>query len=99
VQTLINLAKSPSQDDQSLFRAIYGIVFFGVPHGGMDIASLIPMVDEGPNRPLIESIGASSSALDDLQQTFHPSLGGQGQKEVICFYETELSPTAREVSF
>lgn len=63
----------------------------------MDIASLIPMVGDGPNRPLVESIGASSSVLDDLQQEFHPSLGGQGEKEVTCFYETEQSPTARKV--
>ncbi|KAK1252361.1 hypothetical protein MKX08_003548 [Trichoderma sp. CBMAI-0020] len=87
---------SSSQDDQTLFRAIYGIVFFGVPHGGMDIASLIPMVGDGPNRPLVESIGASSSILDDLELNFHPSLGGQGEKEVTCFYETEQSPTARQ---
>jgi hypothetical protein len=97
-QTLINLSKSLSQDDQNLLRAIYGIVFFGVPHGGMDIASLIPMVGDGPNRPLVESIGASSSILDDLELNFHPSLGGQGEKEITCFYETEQSPTARQVS-
>ncbi|EHK42736.1 hypothetical protein TRIATDRAFT_300808 [Trichoderma atroviride IMI 206040] len=95
-KALINLSKSPSQGDQTLFRAIYGIVFFGVPHGGMDIASLIPMVGDGPNRPLVESIGASSSILDDLEVNFHPSLGGQGEKEVTCFYETEQSPTARQ---
>lgn len=56
------------------------------------------MVDDGPNRPLVESIGASSSILDDLQQNFHPYLGGQGEKEVTCFYETEQSPTARQVN-
>ncbi|PON29166.1 hypothetical protein TGAM01_v202273 [Trichoderma gamsii] len=95
-KTLINLSKSPSQDDQNLFRAIYGIVFFGVPHGGMDVASLIPMVGDGPNRLLVESIGASSSILDDLELNFHPSLGGQGEKEVTCFYETEQSPTAQQ---
>lgn len=64
----------------------------------MDIASLIPMVGDGPNRSLVESIGASYSILDDLELNFHPSLGDQGEKEVTCFYETEQSPTARQVS-
>ncbi|ETS03352.1 hypothetical protein M419DRAFT_75284 [Trichoderma reesei RUT C-30] len=95
-KTLITLSKSRSQEDQKLFRAIYGIVFFGVPHRGMDIASLIPMVGDGPNLPLIKSIGESSPALDLLQENFHPALGDQGQAEIICFYETAESPTAQQ---
>ncbi|KAL6856623.1 hypothetical protein J3F83DRAFT_752225 [Trichoderma novae-zelandiae] len=95
-KTLITLSKSRSQEDQKLFRAIYGIVFFGVPHRGMDVASLIPMVGDGPNLPLIKSIGESSSALDQLQEGFHPALGDQGQSEIICFYETAESPTAQK---
>ncbi|KAH0497442.1 hypothetical protein TgHK011_004743 [Trichoderma gracile] len=95
-KTLITLSKSRSQEDQKLFRAIYGIVFFGVPHRGMDIASLIPMVGDGPNLPLIKSIGESAQALDQLQEDFHPALGHQGQAEIICFYETVESPTAQQ---
>ena len=67
------------EEDEKLLRAIYGIVFFGVPHRGMDIASLIPMVGDGPNLPLIKSIGESSPALEKLQKDFHPALGDQGQ--------------------
>lgn len=63
----------------------------------MDIASLIPMVGDGPNLPLIKSIGESSPALDLLQENFHPALGDQGQAEIICFYETAESPTAQQV--
>ncbi|RFU75120.1 hypothetical protein TARUN_7122 [Trichoderma arundinaceum] len=95
-KALITLSKSRSQEDQKLLRAIYGIVFFGVPHGGMDIASLIPMAGDGPNRPLLESISAPSPVLDRLQTEFHPALGEQGDAEVICFYETEESPTAQQ---
>ncbi|KAK1255747.1 hypothetical protein MKX07_008006 [Trichoderma sp. CBMAI-0711] len=96
-KTLISLSKSRSQEDQKLFQATYGIVFFGVPHKGMDITSLIPMVGDGPNLPLIKSIGESSPALDQLQEDFHPALGDQGQAEIICFYETVESPTAQQV--
>ncbi|KAL7784567.1 hypothetical protein V8C37DRAFT_395679 [Trichoderma ceciliae] len=95
-KTLVALSKSRSHQDQNLFLAIYGIVFFGVPHGGMDITSLIAMVGDGPNRPLVESIGTPSPVLRHLQRDFLSSLGGQGDIEVICFYETEKSPTAQQ---
>ncbi|XP_044716490.1 tetratricopeptide repeat domain-containing protein [Hirsutella rhossiliensis] len=49
-QMLITLAKSEQEDDKKLLEAVYGIVFFGVPHDGMDISFLIPMVGDGPNR-------------------------------------------------
>ncbi|KAK4080787.1 hypothetical protein Trihar35433_1892 [Trichoderma harzianum] len=95
-KTLITLSKSSSQEDQKLFRAIYGIVFFGVPHNGMDIESLIPMVDDGPNFPLVKSIGTTSPVLDQLQEDFHPALGREGDREIVCFYETAESPTAQQ---
>lgn len=79
-----------------LIRAIYGVVFFGVPHDGMDISSLIPMVGDGPNRFLIESIGRISSQILSIQQRdFHTALGEEGGSEVFCFYETLKSPTAQ----
>lgn len=92
----MNLSKSRNEDDLQLIRAIYGIVFFGVPHDGMDISSLIPMVGDGPNRFLIESIGRISSQILRIQQReFHTALGEEGGSEIICFYETLQSPTAQ----
>ncbi|KAF6513098.1 hypothetical protein HZS61_007356 [Fusarium oxysporum f. sp. conglutinans] len=96
-QTLISLSKSKKEDDLKLVRAVYGIVFFGVPHDGMDISSLIPMVGDGPNRFLIESIGAiNSQILSAQQREFHTALGGEGDSEIVCFYETVESPTAQK---
>nr|CEG03560.1 unnamed protein product [Fusarium acuminatum CS5907] len=60
-QFLIILLKATNEDDLKFAKAVYGIVFFGVPYGGVDISSLIPMVEDGPNRYLIESIGRSDS--------------------------------------
>ena len=78
-----------------LIRAIYGIVFFGVPHDGMDISSLIPMVGDGPNRFLIESLSRINSQILCIQQReFHTALGKEGSSEIVCFYETLRSPTA-----
>ncbi|PON24619.1 hypothetical protein TGAM01_v206549 [Trichoderma gamsii] len=94
-ETLISLSKSNDEEDQNLLRAVYGIAFFGVPHDGMDIKSLISMAGDGPNRFLLESIGnQSSQILGIYNRDFPHSLGGQGESKIICFYETRLSPTA-----
>ncbi|KAH7013689.1 hypothetical protein EDB80DRAFT_863617 [Ilyonectria destructans] len=96
-QALMTLSKSENEDDQTLIQAIYGIVFFGVPHDGMDISSLLPMVGDGPNRFLVESIGHVSSQILAIQQReFHTALGDKDHSEVFCFYETLKSPTAQQ---
>ncbi|PCD20339.1 hypothetical protein AU210_016206 [Fusarium oxysporum f. sp. radicis-cucumerinum] len=96
-ETLITLSKSKNEDNLKLAKAVYGIVFFGVPHDGMDISSLIPMVENGPNRFLVESINRINSQILSIQRReFHTALGGEGDSEIICFYETEESRTAQK---
>ncbi len=81
--------------DRKLRSAVYGIAFFGVPHDGIDIRSFIPMAGNGPNRFLLESIGFTGSQILSLQhREFLEALGGQGESEIVSFYETCLSPTA-----
>lgn len=64
----------------------------------MDISSLIAMARDGPNRFLVESIGAHSSQVLTAQlREFNTALGGEGDTEVFCFYETLKSPTAEKV--
>lgn len=66
----------------------------------MDIGSLIPMAGDGPNRFLVESISRiNSQTLTIQQRDFHKALGGKGDSEVFCFYETLQSPTAQQVCF
>lgn len=92
------LSRSKSDNDQRLRRAIYGVAFFGVPHDGMDIRSLVAMVEDGPNRFLVESIGNVNSQILSIQQReFHTALRGEGESEIVCFYETVESPTAQKV--
>jgi protein SERAC1 len=65
----------------------------------MDISSLIPMVGDGPNRFLVESIGRDNSQILSVQQReFNTALGAEGDSEVFCFYETRMSPTAQQVT-
>jgi len=64
----------------------------------MAIGSLIPMVGDGPNRALLESIGDTSSPiLNNLRRNFNKALGSEGESEIVCFYETQESPTAIQV--
>lgn len=66
----------------------------------MDVSSLIPMVGNGPNRFLIESISRINSQILGIQlRDFHKALGNQHDSEVFCFYETVESPTAQQVCF
>ncbi|KAL7917378.1 hypothetical protein ACQKWADRAFT_324692 [Trichoderma austrokoningii] len=96
-QALTILSKSQRDADIKLIQAVYGIVFFGVPNHGMDITSLVLMAGDGPNRFLIESINFhNSQILDILHRDFQVALGKQGESEIVCFYETERSPTAKQ---
>lgn len=75
------------------------MAFFGVPHHGMDITSLIPMTGDNPNRFLLESISnRNSQVLTTQHREFSKALGFEGRSEIVCFYETLLSPTAQQVS-
>ncbi|QYT01580.1 DUF676 domain-containing protein [Trichoderma simmonsii] len=96
-QALILLSGSEHKESQTLIRAVYGVVFFGTPHHGMDISSLIPMAGDGPNRSLIESLSHYNSQILTMQhREFHKVLGDEGESEVFCFYETLKSPTAQQ---
>jgi hypothetical protein len=92
------LNKSEKDEDLSLLNLIYGVAFFGVPNDGMDISSLISMVADAPNRSLIESIGhLNSQILSILRRDFHNAFGEKGGLDIIFFYETKKSPTAKKV--
>jgi hypothetical protein len=95
-EALIQMTESNSELDQA--RRIVGTLFFGVPNDGMDIASLIPMVNDQPNRSLLESLSAINSQVLRLQGRSFAKLLEQTALDLFCFYETKLSPTAILVS-
>lgn len=85
---------------ERLARAIHGIIFFGVPHDGMDINGLMQMAGDRMNRTLVQSLGnQSSSVLSDLRRDFNDLLQKLGHIEIFCFYETEESNTPSKVWF
>jgi hypothetical protein len=82
----------------SILNSICGFLFFGVPHQGMAIESLVPLVKDQPNRGLLESLGKNSALLIRLEQDFKNAFG-ERHIPIISFYETEKSPTAVKVSY
>lgn len=85
------------KNNQTLLESIYGGLFFGVPNQGMDISSLVPMVKGQPNQALLHSLGKESQILRNQCRDF-PKAFDYPDSEIVCFYETEMSPTAVYVS-
>ncbi|KAK3364037.1 hypothetical protein B0T25DRAFT_443738, partial [Lasiosphaeria hispida] len=95
-EALVQMLDSNSERDQ--MRRIVGALFFGVPNDGMDIASLIPMVNDQPNRSLLESLSAINSQVLRLQRRSFARFLELTPFEMFCFYETRFSQTARKDS-
>ena len=95
-EALIRIAESDSESD--LISFIFGVLFFGVPNDGMNTESLVPMVNDQPNRFLLESLNALNSQVLRFQSRNFSRILSQTNLEMFCFYETELSPTAARVS-
>jgi hypothetical protein len=94
-EALIRIAESDSDSD--LIGLIFGTLFFGVPNDGMDIESLIPMVNDQPNRFLLESLNSINPQILTLQKRNFSRVLKRSDLEMFCFYETRLSPTAAKV--
>jgi len=88
---------SESDADADLLVWIVGCLFFGVPNDGMKIESLIPMVADQPNRSLLESIRHMNSQVLNMQKRNFSKVLAKLSLDLFCFFETELSPTAKEV--
>jgi len=83
-------------DDPDTLNSIYGALFFGVPNQGMDIKSLIPIVENQDNQGLLHSISNESQLLRNQTRDFPRAFDFEDSK-IVCFYETVTSPTAIKV--
>ena len=94
-EALVQIAESETGSE--LINLIFGLLFFGVPNDGLDIESLVPMVNDQPNRFLLESLGSMNSQILSIQRRNFSNILDRTNLEIFCFYETELSPTATKV--
>ncbi|RYP03601.1 hypothetical protein DL764_005031 [Monosporascus ibericus] len=94
-EALIQIARSDSESD--LLNIILGVLLFGAPNDGMEIGSLIPMVNDQPNRRLLETLNTINPQILESQRQNFSKILTRTNLEIFCFYETELSPTAAKV--
>ncbi|KAF5649613.1 ankyrin protein [Fusarium sp. NRRL 52700] len=85
--------EEPLGPDFPILSAVSGFAFFGVPHQGLEVKCLVPLVKDNPNRALLESLNKNSALLDHLQNEFS-KISKSRSLSVVSFYETEKSPTA-----
>ncbi|ORY16015.1 hypothetical protein BCR34DRAFT_598047 [Clohesyomyces aquaticus] len=81
----------------SLFDALSGVVFFGVPGRGIGIPDLEKLVDELAVAPLADPLGTNNSPfleqLDQFFGTLRKRARTSSAVQMYCFYETMESPT------
>ena len=83
-------------DDPDTLNSIYGALFFGVQNQGMDIKSLIPIVENQVNQGLLHSISNDSQLLRKQTRDF-PKAFDFPESKIVCFYEAVTSSTAIKV--
>lgn len=86
-----------SDYDSNLLEMIRGILLFGAPNDGMNIESLTPLVNDQPNRFLLESLSSQHSYISKTQKSKFSKALKRTNCQLFCFYETQLSPTAAQV--
>lgn len=85
------------EEDTAILNSTFAFLFFGVPHQGMAIESLVPLIKDKPNRALLETLNKNSALLLRLEKEFC-RVFCVNRPQIVSFYETEKSPTAVEVS-
>lgn len=73
---------------QSLVRATYGVLFFGVPHRGLFIDDVINMVEAESQHqriPLLKEINKTSEFITSELESF---INLAARLKILSFYET-----------
>ena len=90
-QALVLLAQDGNDEEQMILASVRGVVFFGVPHRGMEISHFRAMVANQPNEDLISrALSPESDLLPILHENFSRIASGMNQK-VAFVYETMQS--------
>lgn len=102
-QALCQMFTNSNVDEELLLKSIRAILFFGTPNQGMDITSLIPMVEEQPNEDFLRSLGTDSADLRRQAQQWSKAFDSvksrfiSNKLEITSYYETSTSRTAVKV--
>ncbi|KAM0794369.1 hypothetical protein BDR22DRAFT_895220 [Usnea florida] len=70
-RALALLEQEGRDEEKDILNSVKGLVFFGVPHKGMEISHLLAMVAKQPNEDLISrTLSADSELLSELDEQF-----------------------------
>ncbi|KAH8894167.1 hypothetical protein GQ53DRAFT_858785, partial [Thozetella sp. PMI_491] len=98
-ETLVHASNKPNdQQCQNLRKSCYGLLFFGVPNFGLRNPQLVSIVQNKPNRVLVQDLvvdddSEPSTFLKRLSDQFAGCCGNRFKYKIVSFYETKLSPT------
>ncbi|CAG8951465.1 hypothetical protein HYFRA_00007381 [Hymenoscyphus fraxineus] len=95
-QALVIASKSEGRDYGNIWTSTPGILFFGTPHRGSELASYgaqlarVPTALSMKAEPvLLHSLSLGSAVLGELNEEFRILMDNKGEgREIISFYET-----------
>ncbi|KAG8350059.1 hypothetical protein FVEN_g11795 [Fusarium venenatum] len=99
-EALCKLSEARTTDGEIVLKSLRSIMFFGTPNQGMDIKSLIPMVEGQANESFLRSLGRDSPDLRRQAQQWTKAFDNDHNSvvaknlEIMSYYETCISPTA-----
>jgi hypothetical protein len=92
---MIQMANS----DPATLASTFQCLFFGVPSQGMHISTFLPIVHNQHNAlTLLPYLSENSLWLKEQNRKF-PKAFHFKDSTIVCFYETQESPTAIQVGF
>ena len=90
-RALILLVEEGRDEEKEILNSVKGLVFFGVPHKGMEISHLLAMVAKQPNEDLISrTLSADSKLLSELDKQF-TNIALRLNNNIRVVYETSES--------
>ncbi|KAI9166340.1 Protein SERAC1 [Paramyrothecium foliicola] len=90
-QALVMLADGNDRE-RSMLGLVRGAIFFGTPSVGMPLSHLLRMVEDQPNKDLVEALSDKSPFLANLEVQFTGISFLEGIK-LLWAYETQTSST------
>ena len=97
-RALVLLAHDGDDEEKMMLKSVKGLVFFGVPHKGMEISHFLAMVAEQPNEDLIsKTLSPSSILLPELSKEFS-EIAFNFSENIRYVYETAMSQLTKASS-
>ncbi|RDW87769.1 hypothetical protein BP5796_03463 [Coleophoma crateriformis] len=97
-EALVTASKSKGHKPwQRIFQSCQSLVFFGVPNLGMSFEELARMVDGSESEQLVRDLLVDNDhdtrpLLQRLNEEFVECLQHRNDLDILCYYETKLSP-------